>query len=142
MCWSARRDRLENGTEADISAEQQNRRLRVAPSGVRQQLVDRLQIFFLTVPKLTLRDENVFVFLPNQDVRFAFRVESLARGLPFVLPVQLHQELSAKVFFAHLFKSLRTPLHHENHIPHDIENVLVLFEIQGRLELDLVGRSW
>jgi hypothetical protein len=70
-----------HGREVLEPVEDEQRRLGIAPCRIPQQLVNRLRQRLLTLPELTLTDEDVSIPNPDQDVSLAFVIEGLSGWL-------------------------------------------------------------
>ena len=69
--------------------------LRIPVSRVPQKLFDRLKERFRARPELAFGDKGVASIASDEDVGFPCVVESLARGLSFVVAVQMYEEVGS-----------------------------------------------
>jgi hypothetical protein len=87
-----------NATAVAVSAKDENGALAVAPRQVSEQLIDGRLKLLRPMPKLALRDKNVSIPVPNEDVRLTAGIESFARCCSFVVSVELQKgELKGRI---------------------------------------------
>jgi hypothetical protein len=96
------------------------------PAQIGKELVFRREKHFLTFPKFALGNKNALSVDADEDVRLALEIESFAGRLSLEDAVKLHEEVRAQILLSHIMKGMGAEFHDPHHIPHDIENLLII----------------
>ncbi len=123
----------DDGCQVLLAYEHHDGELGVAPGGVARELFDGVGKAACAAPVLALADEDVVLFVADEQVRLALEVEALGGRLPPVVRVQRPEQHVAQVLFAVAGVGRRRSLDGEGHGADDAKDVLVRLLTQDGL---------